>query len=910
MSDTFTPRMPGFTWDVQEPLFSGELDTLNSNPLFESQRYDPDWQCARQIALSEDEMAAYADDPERPVDGRGDPVHVGIDAEWEYDPVTITNRVLSYQFYLICPAGTLAGIVYPNSPDKRLDFARFLGGITHRAMQAALIDAWPRVIFVYAHFLRADLTHFGSFWKTLKHEVDTLRGTVTSLKGDYRMDVDDAGSKPYRPDPLVLRDEYRHARRTYVKFIDTQLLTPDRMSLAQVGELIGLPKLSLPDGYTKDKMSRLLAEQPEAFSAYALRDAEIAVRYGLRMRQFVQDVLEKSVLPPTLSILAVRLFLRLQRQASEADAESPTHRFDRLFGFESIIKDTAWHTTRQRIVNRTEHRHTTHRLSHEAFITRCYHGGRNECFMVGPTSVGLWSDIDLTGAYTTALVDLRPLDYARSFLTHRIEDFLGPVCGFAQVRFRFDPATRFPCLPVRAGQRGLYFPLEGVSYCTAAELALAHRLGATLLIEHGVIVPWCDSDERLFESFVRTIRAHRQRAKAGGNVFMNTLIKEVGNSLYGKLAQGLVDKTQFDTRTGHRTPTPRSQITHPTLAAHVTGFIRALVGELIAGVPDMRTVVSVTTDGFLTDTRLDEVDLSGPLMQRFQALIARLDDVDQPSPSAGLECKHQVAQVVSMRTRGLVTALPYADGPPILAKASVKPPILGLVEQNQFLLDLYLNRTPGQTLDQEHLISTAEQWKHERDLIAEKRTLRLNLEFDFKREPINPRLIAVAGVTHLAFDTRPWPKDVTGLQARAWFDAWRANNVLKTLEDFAAWQTHYRLRLAAGRSRVQLSGARPVDLLKRFFLRAYAQGVWGTQRTEGMQTYADVAHWLTGHGYDTRVDDLKNAKRAKLVAGLIPVDDPAAMALWEVLLERQPMLQYAAFFAAPSEPDAPAQLAA
>jgi hypothetical protein len=101
------------------------------------------------------------------------------------------NQVLSYQMHVASDVGTLSAIVYPRSPTRRLSFDTLVGTATHAALHYKLADAWPRVVFVAAHFLRADLTHFGSFWETMKHGVvDGLRGTLTSLKGDYAVDVE------------------------------------------------------------------------------------------------------------------------------------------------------------------------------------------------------------------------------------------------------------------------------------------------------------------------------------------------------------------------------------------------------------------------------------------------------------------------------------------------------------------------------------------------------------------------------------------------------------------------------------------------------------------------------------------------------------------------------------------------
>ena len=101
------------------------------------------------------------------------------------------------------------------------------------------------------------------------------------------------------------------------------------------------------------------------------------------------------------------------------------------------------------------------------------------------------------------------------------------------------------------------------------------------------------------------------------------MVKEIGNSLYGKLAQGLSDKTAFDTATGLSKKIGPSAVTNPYMAAHTTGLIRAVCGELLHRIPAHRTVVSVTTDGFLTDAPLEELDQTGPLCRRYQALCQR-----------------------------------------------------------------------------------------------------------------------------------------------------------------------------------------------------------------------------------------------------------------------------------------------
>jgi hypothetical protein len=625
-SKNFCP--PGFDVRIVKCEFSqknqADPDGLR-NPLFDPERAAlPEYELLQQLQWMQDELDAFAQGPDQPQLGNGPAVHIGIDSEWQYDAIKKCNRVLSYQYHLFSERGELAGIIYPkaSNPERRIEFERFLGVILQQAMHERLIEAWPKAVYVYAHFLRADLTHFKSFW-AMKRKVDGLRGTIASVRNPIDVDYE-IDKRRYKFEPLILRDEHRHPRRTLVRFIDTMLLTPGGLGLDAAGELIGVAKLELPEGHDKANMARLLADCPEDFEAYALRDAEIAVRYGLRIGGFVRKEMALKRLPATIGALAATLC----RKLLEAEREGEDG-FEQVFGLERQGQRIYWHQERGRPHQVDAVRLTPYRERHEAFVTNCYHGGRNECFMLGPTELGDYHDYDLVGAYTTGLVDLRELDYARAFDSCCVDDFQGHVCGFAHVDFVFPSDTRFPCLPVYSEARGLYYPLQGTSDCTAPEIALAQTMGAQLDIKIGLIVPWQDGDARVFEPFVSRVRERRQQYKKLDQPFEEKLWKEIGNSVYGKTAQGLREKSAFDPKTGRGKTLPASKLTNPYFAAHTTGFIRAVVSELIARIPVHRTVISVTTDGFLTDALEDELDLSGLLSCRYQALLDRLDKHDQ-----------------------------------------------------------------------------------------------------------------------------------------------------------------------------------------------------------------------------------------------------------------------------------------
>ncbi|MGL5224281.1 MAG: hypothetical protein ACRC8Q_02930, partial [Aeromonas sp.] len=434
----------------------------------------------------------------------------------------------------------------------------------------------------------------------MKAQGGSVVGRILTGSG-YGVDETVERARKAKPAPIVLRDRNRREQQSIIEFVDTLFLAPNKSPLSALGIMLGLPKVEIPDGYSIERMDELLAGNREAFEQYALRDAEIAARYALKVRDFLGGQFGLQKLPRSLGAVSVSVFRRLLK---DADIDYMT-----AFGLE-IAKLERWNAGTGKVTTTAVKRPSPARGLYEDLAIRCYHGGRNESFMMGPTPIGDWYDWDLKGAYTTGLCDLLVPDYANMHTSSDPQDFIGHVMGFAYVEFAFPTDTRFPCLPVRSEQYGLRFPLSGLAYVTAPEIELALSMGATIVIKHGVIVPWIAGSQPLFEDFTRMIQ--RLRREYPKKSLEEVMVKEVGNSLYGKLAQGLSDKTAFDTATGLSKKIGPSAVTNPYMAAHTTGLIRAVCGELLHRILSHRTVVSVTTDGFLTDAPLEDLDQTGP----------------------------------------------------------------------------------------------------------------------------------------------------------------------------------------------------------------------------------------------------------------------------------------------------------
>ncbi|WP_281047856.1 DNA polymerase [Shewanella frigidimarina] len=513
-------------------------------------------------------------------------------------------------------------------------------------------------------------------------------------------------------------------------------------------------------------------------------------------------------------------------------------------------------------------------MASEEFVKNTYHGGVNNCHQIGPTTIETWYDYDAQSCYTTALNGIKTLDYANTFMSTKLEDYCEDVMGFARVKFEFPKGTCYPSLPIRTDKYGLVYPLKGVSWCTSHELVVANTMGATLKILQGFVIPWADENHYVFREFMQLVRAKRKEYKASNNIFYEKLWKEIGNSLYGKLAQGLrCNKTGFDIFLQYSKKLPPSAITNGYYASYTTGLARALMFEQMVSIGDKYEIVSVTTDGYLTNAPMSEIKLDGSISNLFRKFFHVMNG---NTTEEIIEEKHRVMQLISMKTRGQLTAIPI-DTNPVLARAGVQVRIkkkdekLGSLklDQNDYFTGVYLGREPGQKHERKSLISTRKMFTHQTDMVSVETEQRLNLEADFKRNLVNPKMRAVLGTEHIHLDTQPFETIEDMLYARIRFDVWRKNNCLKTLVDWDSWQEFYLMSLALCKIKMRLKdGEHSGHLLLRLFLRAYGQAELGLQGDEytRKELVAKFADW----GYSYKTSDFTPAKKAPLYLGVVP----------------------------------------
>lgn len=876
----------------------------------------------------EDDLESFLADLETGATGlrqaAGECLWVGFDAEWVFDETRQQNRILSIQLYVppqpaissdedkAEQARRLSRLIHARGPNRedRPELRSALRSMVETALEQRLIAEEPRLIYVVGFGLRFDLGALSDFGE-LKRQIDSVSGKVATVKSHAELEFNRSLVTGECLEPIMIG----------LHFIDVAAHVPPGKALRDIGQLIELPKLEIPKPYSIERMDEYLHLDSEGFYAYAMRDAEIAVRYAMRLADFAREELKINTLPATASGLALRWYLSTLKGSG----------IDRLqaFGLQKVVKE-AYHAPTKRRRTYKDEEPTPMRRLQEALTSASYAGGRNEAMWLGPTAHGEWFDYDLAGAYSTGLMDLPLIDFEHPKVSLNPDDYLGHIAGYALIDFAHQPDTRFPVFAVSRGGKGLIFPLKGTCYATAPEIRAARDLNCHIEIRWGIIYPWRQLPDdamvdgvprtRLFGDFIKAARKLRNRLKkalketnarrlAEGKKEIESLEEQAAklyaNSVYGKVCQSILPKNVYDTRQVKSVRLRTSAITNSAIGAHVTGVIRAILAEILNQIPRHRTVVSCTTDGFLTNATEAEVEacLSGPLCRRFQQLC---DDIEPGTRM--LEVKHRVSQLICMKTRGQLTSKPFIkkDGREdkiVLAKAGIQPVVEAAPDldpesykrlQNEKMLNLYLDRRPGKKVLLRQFPSIRDQWEKGIDLHKFERRILLSLEPDLKRKLVQPRMIEIHGRRHphLAMDSQPWETVEQFDAARARMDEWRRKRNLKTLEDWRHLDEMLQLsevraikRRQGGATMNIRSGKDACDLLRRAFLRAYAQKALGFDPRP--MKYKALADWLTSIGHPTTEKEVISARSQELALGAIPATEDV-MKLWRQLQEHFP----------------------
>lgn len=253
--------------------------------------------------------------------------------------------------------------------------------------------------------------------------------------------------------------------------------------------------------------------------------------------------------------------------------------------------------------------------AHMSYFIANYKGGRNESFMYGCDEETKWFDYDLVSAYTTGMVNMNLPDYYNASLINEnelsqltTEQLLNGYL-ILNALFIFDSNVKYPSIPCYIDKTSTVYPLSGECYLTGPEYILALKQGVKFTFKSAFYIhPKVKLDPvknevvymKPFHGIINKLQSMRREFPKG--TVNNMLYKELGNGIYGNLVKGLSNKKEFDSITGEMLRVKGSSISNPILASWTTAFIRSVIGECLHNIHKLGgRVVSVTTDGFLTD---------------------------------------------------------------------------------------------------------------------------------------------------------------------------------------------------------------------------------------------------------------------------------------------------------------------
>src|SRR5262245_29556390 len=268
----------------------------------------------------------------------------------------------------------------------------------------------------------------------------------------------------------------------------------DGASLAEAAATLGLKKHS----FDRTRVSRASLGDL-FFRRYALEDARIAYLLATKLRAAFLRRKADILATPTPAGCAAAIF---RRQYLRKPLRPPAQRVRRL------SLDCVW-------------------------------GGRAEVFARGP--VERLREYDFRAAYPQAAVDLEEFPLGRSWYPVTCMKDVGySRGGVARAAFIFPQGTPYPCLPV-CTEEGQYYPLEGVTLSTFAELVAAEAMGARIALQEAYGYTHGTQD---FSRYLDDLLEERKGTKGAQRL----ALKLLANCTIGKTAQLIEDVSLEDLR--------------------------------------------------------------------------------------------------------------------------------------------------------------------------------------------------------------------------------------------------------------------------------------------------------------------------------------------------------------------------
>lgn len=459
------------------------------------------------------------------------------------------------------------------------------------------------------------LTHYGAMeWSLFKDRKD-----VSSLFKEVHKVPVCLRSKEIKSVPL----KGHHYVKVLFRSSDTYLHAPAGFrSLEKLSAMTLMKKVSIGDRISN--MEALLRSDRDLFIHYALCDIRATLEYEALFLHKVYLMTGTPCLPVTLGDLSVKCFDSMIRDMNNIP-KTPILKIIENEPLLRLMGKEITSYTDSRGHSRKSYKYTDKYSWNKTLCSDSYYGGLNISFICGERKAApgkVFLDLDFSGAYPTALaacgdidfnavsvgydeIELRTVDELLKYLNMDLCDISDVSHYYFSLDFKWDPDTLFPSIPCHT-DAGLIYPLKGYTYCTMPELLYALSTGkvsVTITAYTGFT-----SNKNAFTLAGVFKKLTEERKKSVKGTLEERMWKEVSNTLYGKMAQGIKERKIYDiTRNESRTLGP-SPISCVYYASSCTGLVRAALSAAIdvLGNAEGCSVVCATTDGFIAEVPLPE----------------------------------------------------------------------------------------------------------------------------------------------------------------------------------------------------------------------------------------------------------------------------------------------------------------
>jgi len=528
-----------------------------------------------------------------------------------------------------------------------------------------------RRLYLAAHYNAADLPLIEDWNDVSQRNVDIVKKSFSSLSI-----------------PLI----YKGKEKVYLR--DTLLLaSATAKSLNALAYAYKMNKTELADEW-KVSMDSLMKKNFELFKEYAMNDSLITLIHILFINDFSFKLGSISV-PNTLGTLSSKYIKNKWRE-------------DEYKGYQINVNYPLGDVRQSHTPKGIQFGSTTLELSN--LYIGSYRGGRNECFRYGIDRSTKWYDYDLVSCYSTIMgmmgqpsyeqteaervaalaENIMPLmgqpDYEKGMLIHPKTDLgkLDLLNSYSAMKIKFclPKEIKYPPFPVTLDESITIYPSSGITLVTNLEYVVGLKILNETLdkfnlsnkeyyieILHGSYIPFktisttTPTGEKTkalayspFFDVINELQENRRiwKKKTGKGSAMERIYKDLGNMLYGKIVCGISNKKVYDARNEQMKTMIGNDLANPIIGTWITGYVRALIAELLHKVDLLGgQVVSCTTDGFVTDVQnleskiCESFDIKGTLYEQYRNIRTKLS-----GEALALEVKTSVNGIIQWSTRG------------------------------------------------------------------------------------------------------------------------------------------------------------------------------------------------------------------------------------------------------------------